>query len=229
MPKHNYPYTLPFQGVQHAPLSPPKTSSKHLQVSSTSSFVSPTTVVPSTSNHSGSTKTAPLVSQTSLTSTSTSPISSPFVGSSVLTTNDDTEFSVQEIINASALQASFTPYKPWHNPTEPFVTKKRNGHIKKCQGCHVSIKDEKNSTPHDYVIAHRENNPYPMKIGKNECEFKDSFGPGHYHVNLTCIKHRHPYFHPVFLVIPPTVKLTTMHYNFYRSRSIPIASRNIST
>lgn len=100
---------------------------------------------------------------------------------------------------------------------EPFLVKKLNGRIKVCAGCkgpHRKTSDnEVLSPPHDICLGHRELLSFVNPRNGLECS---KLGNAYYHINLDCIRRKHPNFTSAQIVCPPDLQgvLTEVHYSF---------------
>ena len=100
---------------------------------------------------------------------------------------------------------------------EPFLIKFLNGRIKVCAGCKgPHMKDAKNGLlppPHDICIGHCE----PLTFLNPRTGLESSkMGNAYYHVNLSCIKKKHPDFIPSQLICEDDIKrvLQPPHFQF---------------
>ena len=101
--------------------------------------------------------------------------------------------------------------------SEPFLIKMLNRRIKVCAGCkgqhHKNSDKGLLSPPHDICLGHKESLSYINPHSGTEC-FK--MGNAYYHINLECIRRKHPNFTATQVECPPDVQeiLTDVHYNF---------------
>ena len=100
---------------------------------------------------------------------------------------------------------------------EPFLIKFLNGRIKVCVGCKgPHMKDSQNGLlppPHDICIGHCE----PLTFVNPRTGLESSkMGNAYYHVNLSCIRKKHPNFTPSQLICDDDVRkaLKPMHFQF---------------
>ena len=101
--------------------------------------------------------------------------------------------------------------------SEPFFIKMLNGRIKVCAGCRgPHLKSASNgllSPPHDICLGHKESMSYTNPRNGQE---RSKLGNVYYHINLDCIRKKHPMFSSTEIECPPDVlgMLTEAHYNF---------------
>lgn len=92
------------------------------------------------------------------------------------------------------------------SPSEPFLVKLLNGRIKICAGCKgPHLKNTNNrvlSPPYDICISHKETQVF---INPHTGLESSKLGNAYYHVNLTCIRKKHPKFSSDQLECPEDV------------------------
>ena len=98
--------------------------------------------------------------------------------------------------------------------SEPFLVKMWNGRIKVCGGCkgpHLKNADnEVLPPPHDICLGDREPLSFVNPHNGLECS---KLGNAYYHINLNCIRRKHPNFTSDQIVCPPDVQ-GRVHYSF---------------
>ena len=98
----------------------------------------------------------------------------------------------------------------------PFVLKKLNNRIKKCQGCRQNFR-KPIIEPEDLVVAHKDKYSYYSTKFQKQMITQDV---RHYHASFKCIKALHPNFHPSSLVVPPNFKLTDRQIQYLIAHGI---------
>jgi len=108
-------------------------------------------------------------------------------------------------------------YSTSEKRSEPFFIKMLNGRIKVCAGCkgpHLKSTGNKClSPPHDICLGHKESMTYTNPRNGQECS---KLGNVYYHINLECIRRKHPTFSSSEIVCSPDVlkTLTDLHFHF---------------
>ena len=102
--------------------------------------------------------------------------------------------------------------------SDPFMVKMLNGRIKVCAGCkgpHLKGVNGLLPPPHDICIGHKEPLPFVNPHTGLECS---KIGNAYYHVNLQCIRKKHPTFSATELVCLPDVQklLTEVHFHYLK-------------
>ena len=101
--------------------------------------------------------------------------------------------------------------------SEPFLIKMLNRRIKVCAGCKGQhFKNADNgllSPPHDICLGHKESLSFINPRTGKECS---KLGNAYYHINLDCIRKKHPSFTAAQVEYPREIQemLTEIHYDF---------------
>ena len=130
-------------------------------------------------------------------------------------------YSFAEPLSSPGVTGSSTSYAVPSSSgiSEPFILKRLNGRIKVCAGCKgPHLKSTYNGLlfpPFDICLGHKETLSYTNPKNRQECS---KLGNAYYHINLECIKKKHPSFTAAQIKCPSDMRtsLSEAHHKFLR-------------
>jgi hypothetical protein len=103
----------------------------------------------------------------------------------------------QRSFSSNALQTVYEPSTSAH----PFIVKKMNARVKKCQGCKHEFHD---SSPDNLIVSRLEYRPFVTPDGS--VKVPTSAKNSHYHLSMECLTNADASFHPRSLQLPNDLK-----------------------